>query len=203
KRDLSEYKIQRERLLSALLEVDERIRMAEADLDGSSRNFREDDISDNRSDLQMDLSGDLRGVFDENFSGNLDGGPIYEDDSAPTNAIMDGSGSQNPQRKINRKRKTGRRIAPPLIREKNLRHQERINYNVGSPSRKRRKNKPLIHRYLHIEIEFVVVNACYTASLRNVPTNSRRGIILKEAREKEREEEEIELLNLPMTKVFE
>ncbi|CAG8674454.1 9408_t:CDS:2, partial [Funneliformis caledonium] len=97
KRDLSEYKIQRERLLSALLEVDEKIRMAEADLDGSSRNFREDDISDNRSDLQMDLSGDLRGVFDENFSGNLDGGPIYEDDSAPTNAITDGSGSQNPQ----------------------------------------------------------------------------------------------------------
>ncbi|CAG8481268.1 16610_t:CDS:2, partial [Funneliformis caledonium] len=135
RRILLEYEAERERILFALTEIDEKIRLENVDLAVSSSKYDED-ISENGSNSKPDFAEGFGG----DFGGFSDGDPVEVDNNGLSSDNVGGdSGSQNPQRKINRKRK---RTAPPLTRERNLRHQERVNYNVGSPLRKHRRNKP-------------------------------------------------------------
>jgi len=78
---------------------------------------------------------------EENFGGSFDGDLINEDTSDHSRDTAGGIAESPVPRRTSRRRK---RAIPSFPRELNLRKRTRKNYNVGSPSRKRRNPKLVI-----------------------------------------------------------
>ena len=111
-------------------------------------------MSDNESDFNLIPSEEnFGGSSSDNLGGNLNEGPLDEDNSGPSNL-----GSQDSQPTTSKKR---RRITPSPSRKINLRKRKRkINYHVGSPLKKSRKTKPvsIIHVFVLGWLSHMILN---------------------------------------------
>ncbi|EXX60352.1 hypothetical protein GLOIN_2v1487390 [Rhizophagus irregularis DAOM 181602=DAOM 197198] len=118
KQELISYESERDRLLHLLSEVNEKINITKAELTRfSSLGNNSDLISDNGSEIQSGIGGDL-----------------YED----INGDPSGDTEMNTEDSISSDNDSSRK--------KNRRNLVRVNYNCGSPPRKRRKTRPASRR---------------------------------------------------------
>src|SRR5436190_1079820 len=119
---------ERDRVFQILSELDEQLQIKRADLSEITSKW-----SKNLTDNELDSSSNPGD--EENFSGSFDGNFINEAASdLPRGIAGDVAESPVPRRTSRRRR----RAIPSFPRELNLRTRTRKNYNVGSPSRKRR-----------------------------------------------------------------
>ncbi|CAG8549575.1 15306_t:CDS:2 [Acaulospora morrowiae] len=143
RRDITNHKAEIERVLRNLSELNEQLQIKEADFSNHSNvgdfveGFGEDlggnsdggpVCGDNNSSSDFGSNYNYVGNFAEDFGDDLGGdsdrGSVDENTSDTLSGIV---GTQNSQRKINRKRRDAQR---------------NVNYNVGPSSKRRRKNKP-------------------------------------------------------------
>ncbi|CAG8444921.1 16619_t:CDS:2 [Funneliformis caledonium] len=123
KHNLSEYESEKERILLSLSEIDNKIEITKVEL--------------NKWHVQLELNSSSDDDSGFECSTNFyEGRDTSIEDNSSTSRVADVLGSQ---RKISRKRKNA---APTPARKHNLRNLNRIDYNVGSLSKKRRRNKP-------------------------------------------------------------
>ena len=128
-----DHQAERGRVLQILADLDEQLQIKRADLSELASKWCKN-LTDNEPDSSPN-PGD-----EENFGGSFDGDLINEAASDPSRDIAGGvAKSPVSQRTSRRKQKA----IPSFPRELNLRNRTRKNYNVGSPSRKRRNPKPV------------------------------------------------------------
>ncbi|CAG8580925.1 4910_t:CDS:2 [Acaulospora morrowiae] len=187
RRDITNHKAEIELVLRNLSELNEQLRIKEADLSELTSKWYKSNISPNHSDMgdfvegfKDDLGENSNGRsvdddnnsssnfgsnfaegFDDDLGGNSDRGSVDENTSDTLSGVV---GTQNSQQKINRKR----RDVPLLSREFNLRTRRNINYNVG----------PLSKRRHSIAITFSTTSIITTITFSTITSSTITNIII-------------------------
>jgi len=138
---LVEFEAKRERLLLALLEINNKIEETKGQLTGISSEWNTQFASDVDLTSEEDFGGDLGGGFDINIED-----PIERNEDNNSNNSSSDTASSNSQPVQRRKRK---RMAATSTRKANPRNKGRINYKEGSSSKRRYKKRPVSIYYLN------------------------------------------------------
>src|SRR5438477_5306295 len=131
---------ERDRVFQILSELDEQLQIKRADLSEITSKWSKN-LTNNESDSSSNPGDEenFGGSFDEDLGGTLDGDLINEDASDSSRGISGNVAESSAPRRTSRRK---RRAITSFPHELNLRKHTKKNYNVGSPSRKRRHPKP-------------------------------------------------------------